>query len=156
MPYQQDLLKGLSQLTGSIEELFSQIQPEHLDWRPRENMRTLMELANHLAQVPAVDRLILKGATEAEVRALEVSLRRSSPGELAEVWRSGLQEASAYFDSLTPEQFQTEVGKAFYGHAAPMHEWLLEIITHSYHHRAQLFTYLKLLGRPVDMFTLYI
>lgn len=66
-----------------------------------------------------------------------------------------MQAAAEYFGSLSPEQFQTQVGKAFYGHAAPMHEWLLEIITHSYHHRAQLFTYLKLLGRPVDMFTLY-
>jgi len=38
---------------------------------------------------------------------------------------------------------------------APLWSWLLDIITHSYHHRAQLFTYLKQLGLPVDMATLY-
>jgi uncharacterized damage-inducible protein DinB len=83
---QQALRKTQSQLNGSLEELFTQIQPDHLQWRPRENMRTLMELANHLAQLPSID---------------------------------------------------------------------LKIITHAYHDRAQLFTYLKVLGRPVDMFTLY-
>lgn len=153
---QQDLMKTLTQLNGSLEELFAQIQPDQLDWRPRENMRTVMELANHVAQVPSVDLAILQGGTEAEVRALEGSLRRSSPAELVHVWRSGLGAVAEYYGTLTPEEFETKVGTAFYGHAMPMSEWLLEIITHAYHHRAQLFTYLKMLGRPVDMFTLYL
>jgi uncharacterized damage-inducible protein DinB len=154
--HQQDLLKAVTQLNGSLEELFAQIQPDQLDWRPHENMRTVMELANHLAQVPSVDLKIMQGGTEAEVRALEASLRRSSPAELIHVWRSGVGAVAEFYDGLTAEQFSTQVGTAFYGHAMPLSEWLLEIITHGYHHRAQLFTYLKMLGRPVDMFTLYL
>ena len=153
---QQDLMKAVTQLNGSLEELFAQIQPDQLDWRPHENMRTVMELANHLAQVPSVDLKIMQGGTEAEVRALEASLRRSSPSELTHVWRSGVGAVAEFYAGLTPEQFETQVGTAFYGHAMPLSEWLLEIITHAYHHRAQLFTYLKMLGRPVDMFTLYL
>lgn len=153
---QQDLMKALTQLNGSLEELFNQIQPEHLDWRPHEHMRTVMELANHLAQVPSIDLKILQGGTEAEVRALEGSLRRSTPAELVHVWRAGVGAVAEFYGGLSAEQFESQVGTAFYGHAMPMSEWLLEIITHGYHHRAQLFTYLKMLGRPVDMFTLYL
>lgn len=152
---QQTLLKTLAQLNGSLEELFTQIQPEHREWRPRENMRTVMELANHLAQIPAVDLCILRQATQEEVRTLETSLTRSNPSDLIPVWRSGVEAVAQFYGGLTPEQFEQEIGQAFYGHAAPLSEWLLEITTHAYHHRAQLFTYLKMVGRPVDMFTLY-
>lgn len=153
---QQSFMKALTQLNGSLEELFAQIQPEHLEWRPQKNMRSVMELANHLAQIPSIDLKILQSGTEAEVRALEGSLHRSSPAELIHVWRAGVGAVAEFYDGLSAEEFETRVGTAFYGHAVPMSEWLLEIITHAYHHRAQLFTYLKMLGRPVDMFTLYL
>jgi uncharacterized damage-inducible protein DinB len=153
---QEPLLKTLAQLNGSLEELFAQIQPDQLDWRPRENMRSVMELANHLAQIAAIDLKIMQGAPQPEVQALEASLHRSSPAELIHVWRSGLGALAEYYGSLTTDQFEHQIGTAFYGHAAPLSEWLLEVITHAHHHRAQLFTYLKILGRPVDMFTLYL
>lgn len=152
---QQHLLKGLTDLTKSIDRLFGLIPADQLEYRPRENMRTLMELANHLAQVPAVDLAILQGKSQEEVRELERRLTRATPAELTAVWQEGVQAVAGYFAALTPEQFLTLEGEAFYGHAAPMHEWLLEIITHSYHHRSQVFTYLKIMGLPVDMFTLY-
>ncbi|MDQ7825218.1 MAG: hypothetical protein RDV48_20620 [Candidatus Eremiobacteraeota bacterium] len=60
-----------------------------------------------------------------------------------------------FYGALTPEQYRNGIGRAFYGHEATLPEWLLEIITHGYHHRSQLFTYLKILGSPVDMSTLY-
>lgn len=153
---QQDLLKALEQLNGSIEELINQIPIDRLDWRPHEKMRTVEELANHLVQIPAIDLQILQGGTQEEVRAMEGHLHQSDPAELLAVWQGGVQAVREFFLPLTPDQFRSQVGKAFYGHEAPLQEWLLEIITHAYHHRAQLFTYLKLLGRPVDMFTLYL
>lgn len=153
---QQTFLKHLTQLNGSMEALFSEIQPDLTGWRPRDNMRTTMELANHVAQLPHVDLMILRGAAEADVRGLEVTLRRVNPADLVAVWKTGVAAVTEYFTALTPEQFQTQVGKAFYGHEATMPDWLMEIITHAHHHRAQLFTYLKMQGRPVDMFTLYL
>jgi uncharacterized damage-inducible protein DinB len=152
---QQALLKALTQLNGSIEELFAQIQADQVDWRPRENMRTMLELANHLAQVPSVDLAIIRRATEEEARALEASLHRRHPAELIHVWRSGIGAVTEFYEGLTEQQFEEEIGQAFYGQSVPYSEWLLEIITHAYHHRAQLFTYLKTVGRPVDMYTLY-
>ncbi|WP_370733829.1 DinB family protein [Paenibacillus dakarensis] len=34
-------------------------------------------------------------------------------------------------------------------------KWLIEIVTHAQHHRAQMFNYLKTLGYQVSMFDLY-
>jgi len=152
---QEHLLRELQNVGRSVERLFSLLPADRLEWRPQENMRTLLELANHLAQVPSVDLKILQGAAQPEVQGLERALTRGDAGALTEVWRHGVEAVAAYYGPLTAERFMTETGKAFYGHEATLSEWLLEIITHTYHHRAQLFTYLKLMGLPVDMFTLY-
>lgn len=152
---QEHLLTELHNVGRSVEKLIGLMPAEQLDWRPRENMRTLLELANHLAQVPSVDLKILQGAAQPEVQALEASLCQHSPDEIISVWRNGVSAVESFFRPLSADQFMHQTGKAFYGHEAALHEWLLEIITHTYHHRAQFFTYLKLMGLPVDMFTLY-
>ena len=41
------------------------------------------------------------------------------------------------------------------GRSQTYQQWLLETVTHIYHHRAQLHMYLKLKGYPVDTNTLY-
>jgi uncharacterized damage-inducible protein DinB len=148
------LIGNLEWLTGSLNKLFAQIQQDG-GYRPRANMRTVLELANHLAQIPAIDLAILQGAPEPEIRALEAKLRTDDPERLTQVWSEGVAAVKAYFTPLDATVLATQKGKAFYGHEATMAEWLLEIVTHTYHHRAQLFTYLKELGRPIDMFTLY-
>lgn len=152
---QAHLLKELGNVGRSVERLLGLLPEDRLDWRPRENMRNLLQLANHLSQVPAVDLAILQGASHEQVQELERRLARSTPGELILVWRNGVDAVGAFYASLSAEQFENQVGKAFYGHEATLSEWLLEIVTHTYHHRAQLFTYLKIMGLPVDMSTLY-
>jgi hypothetical protein len=52
------LLGNLEWLTGSIHKLFALIESDG-DYRPRENMRTLIELATHLAQLPSIDMFTL-------------------------------------------------------------------------------------------------
>lgn len=151
----EDLLKGLKSLTPSVLRLFALIPEGRLEWRPAGNMRTLLEVANHLAQIPRVDLTILQGASRAEVQELERTLFQKSPALLPDLWEGGLEELGRFYGALSPIDFESRTGKAFYGHEETLAEWLLEIITHGYHHRSQLFTYLKILGEPVDMSTLY-
>lgn len=152
---QQELVKGLTRLNNSVEALFSEIQPDQLQWQARDNMWKLIDLANHLAQIPSTDLAIPQGATREQIQEIEHSLRRENPAELFAVWQAGAAKVKAYYESMSAEDFETKVTQAFYGQGATQQEWLLEMITHAYHHRAQLFTYLKMLGRPIDMFTLY-
>ena len=149
------LLNELEKITANAKRLLALARPEHHDWRPQEGMRTLAELANHLAQVPAVDYRLLRGDTEEQVAALEQELKRDD----AEGWCGVLQEGAAqllqYYERLTLDQFENGSGTAYYGRTQTNAQWLLEIITHLYHHRAQLFVYLKLNGYPVNTRTLY-
>jgi uncharacterized damage-inducible protein DinB len=148
------ILDNLEWLSGSIQKLLGLIGSDG-DYRPRERMRTLLELANHLVQIPAVDLLILKGGTQDEVRALEAQLTSTDPERLFQVWTEGVAALKAYYAPYETAALAAERRKAFYGHEATLAQWLLDILTHAYHHRAQLFTYLKELGRPIDMFILY-
>ncbi len=149
------LLSELEWISGNCQRLIRMIKPEHFGWRPFESMRSLHELANHLAQVPAIDLLILRGAAEEEVQKAEQSWMRDDPGAIAEALRQGTLALREYIDKLTLDQFENESGTAFYGRTQTNAKWLLEVSTHLYHHRAQLFMYLKLNGYPVNTRSLY-
>ena len=149
------LLKELERITGNCCHFFSLVRPEHLDYAPREGMRSLRELANHLAQIPAVDYRILRGDTEEQIVELERQLDRQAPEEWQAVLKDGTAELARYIEHLTHDEYENGSGTAFYGRTQTNAQWLLEVITHCYHHRAQLFVYLKLNGYDVSTRTLY-
>lgn len=151
----QDLLAELRFLRTTLERLLTQAEAVDPDWRPAPQMRSVLELANHVAQIPAVDLAIAQEQPREQVQALEHSLTRPKVGELLAVWDQGYAAVEAYFSAMDPTEFETRVTSAFYDYKATQKKWLLDFVTHTYHHRAQLFTYLKMLGRPIDMFTLY-
>jgi uncharacterized damage-inducible protein DinB len=149
------LLGELERITANIRRLFALIQPEHYGWRPRVDMRSLAELANHLAQIPSVDFSLLRGSSEEQIVALEKELARDNAEGWREVLATGAGELARYIEHLTHDEFENNSGTAYFGRTQTNAQWLLEIITHLYHHRAQLFTYLKLNGYAVNTHTLY-
>ncbi len=57
---------------------------------------------------------------------------------------------------LSEHDFLHKQSKPFYmEHGSTQAKWLVEIVTHAFHHRAQLFTYLKESGLAITMFDLY-
>ena len=149
------LLEELKKISENCCRLLSQARAEHSDYRPQDNVRSLAELANHLAQIPAIDLLILKGTPEKEVQEAEQVLDRSDPAGWCQVLRDGARELHRYMEKLSFDEYENNSGTAFYGRTQTNAQWLLEIITHLYHHRAQLFMYLKLNGYDVNTRTLY-
>jgi uncharacterized damage-inducible protein DinB len=149
------LLNELERVSANACRLFALIKPEHLGYRPREGMRSLAELANHLAQIPSVDMRLMRGDEEGAVIALEQQLLRETPDDWAALLKEGTAEMARFIERLTQSDFETGSGTAYYGRTQTHAQWLLEMITHLYHHRAQLFMYLKLNGYPVNTRTLY-
>lgn len=153
------LLTELAFIVRNSERLLGMLKPEHSDYRPAAaegvRIRSLSELANHLAQLPQVDLAIMRGLSEEEVGKLERELWRREPHELIRVLREGLAELNRFMEQMSMTQFEAGSGTAYYGRTQTYSGWLLETLTHMYHHRAQLFTYLKLLGYQVDTRTLY-
>ena len=149
------LLSELERIAANVSRMLALIKPEHYGYRPQDNLRTLLELANHLAQIPAIDLRILRGDKEPEIVRCESELRRESSSELRDVLREGVRDMANYFEHLSFDDYENGSGTAFFGRTQTHAQWLLEAITHLYHHRAQLFMYLKLNGYDVNTRTLY-
>ncbi|MCM3782547.1 DinB family protein [Neobacillus mesonae] len=136
--------------------LISKIKEEHLDFRPHHNMRSLRELAEHLTAIPSVDLLILQERTQEEVRLLENEFALLDIGSLQERMKEGVKKVRDYMDHLQDSDFLNKKSTPFYlEHGSSQAKWLVEIVTHLFHHRSQLFTYMKMQGYDISMFDLY-
>ena len=154
------LLRELEWITGNCARLLALVRADDLDYRPRDNMRTLRQLGHHLAQIPAVDLAIMRGLKQEEVQAEEDRLTREAeeralPAGWQGVIGGGAKDLGRFMETLSMNDFEAGSGSAFYGRTQTYAQWLLETTTHVYHHRAQLFMYLKMLGYDVNSRTLY-
>ena len=137
--------------------LIRRIRPHEWDYRPHENMRTLKQLVDHLVSIPLADLAILQEKTQPEVQQIETDTSRiADPEELALRLASNAETLKQYFVSLSEDEFLHKATKAFYlEHGTVQAKWLIEIVTHLFHHRSQLYNYLKQLGHELNFFVLY-
>ena len=151
------LFEELEHIVKTSCNLIRKISPVHWDYKPGDNMRNLKELVQHLVSVPVVDLLILQEKSESEIRALEAEIAAGTEKETLISWmNSGTADVKHYMEELTEEEFLRKKTKPFYlEHGSVQAKWLIEIVTHVQHHRAQMFNYLKTLGYEVNMFDLY-
>lgn len=151
------LFEELALIINTTARLIRKISAEDWTYRPSENMRTLLELVQHLVAIPAVDLLILQEKSREEVGSLEVIFARDrDPESLINRMMQDVDKLKAYMEAWSDEDFLYKKTTPFYlPHGTEQAKWLIEIVTHAQHHRAQLFTYLKIKGYDVNMFDLY-
>ncbi|MDH4617345.1 DinB family protein [Brevibacillus sp. AY1] len=151
------LFEELTLITNTTAGLIRKISAEDWTYQPRENMRSLLELVQHLVAIPAVDLLILQEKNQDEVRILEALFADDNdPESLINRMTQDLDKLKAYMEALSDEDFLYKKTTPFYlPHGTEQAKWLIEIVTHAQHHRGQLFTYLKTKGYEVNMFDLY-
>lgn len=151
------LLNELETGVRTGEVLIRLIRPEDWSYRPQENMRSLAELVRHVALVPRSDLAIMQEAGAEEVGAIEESLNDNfDPESLAAALRESFDLYKAYLLSLEPEDLMNRSTKAFYaeqGHTQI--QWQIETLTHLFHHRSQLYNYLKQRGHDLHFSMLY-
>ncbi|ANA81161.1 DinB family protein [Paenibacillus glucanolyticus] len=154
----QLLFEELEHIVKTTSNLIAKISAEDWDYKPAHNMRSLQELVHHLVSVPAADLLILQENSEEQIRELEASIAADGGDkDKLMVWMNrGLADVKSYMSGLTDEEFMQKKTKPFYlEHGSTQAKWLIEIVTHAQHHRAQMFNYLKAQGYEVNMFDLY-
>ncbi|RXZ79717.1 DinB family protein [Paenibacillaceae bacterium] len=152
------LFAELAHIAQTSAKLIRKITPEHWNYRPRDNMRSLQELVHHLVSIPAVDLLILQERAEQDIHKLEATIAAADHDQekLINWMESGMQDLKHYMAELSDDDFLHKQTKPFYlDHGSAQAKWLIEIVTHTQHHRAQLFQYLKEQGYEVNMFDLY-
>ena len=139
--------------------VISIIKPEYLGFTPKEGMRSLVELSNHLAQIPSMDLKMYSGELMdfEQTKKHERELKRFNLAELLKVFDDGIEKVKTYFTDMSEQAFYDNKIKPFYD-KGPAKNWafyLPESITHIAMHKMQLWMYLKLAGANVDMMTYY-
>ncbi|MEK5507108.1 DinB family protein [Paenibacillus sp. FSL H7-0442] len=151
------LLNELETGVRTGEALIRKIRPEDWSFRPQDNFRSLLELVHHFVLIPASDLAIMQEKSEGEVGEIETSLSGvENPERLAAAFRENFEAYKTYILSLSEEDYLNRSTKAFYmEHGHLQVQWQIEILTHLFHHRSQIYNYLKQLGHEVSFFMLY-
>lgn len=137
--------------------LIKLIGEEEWDFRPQDNMRTLLQLVHHLTAIPASDLAILQEKSQPEVEAVENSASDiRDTAELIRRYQANYDTFRDYIVSLSEDELLNKSTKAFYAeHGMVQVKWLIEVVTHTFHHRSQLYNYLKQSGHELSFFMLY-
>lgn len=154
----QLLFEELEHIVKTSSNLIMKISDKDWDYRPASNMRSLLELVHHLVSVPGADLLIMREKPEEEVRQLEgaIAADGGDKEKLIAWMNKGLADLKSYMDGLSDDDFLHKKTTPFYlEHGSAQAKWLIEVVTHAQHHRAQMFNYLKAQGYEVSMFDLY-
>ncbi|HUU77378.1 MAG TPA: hypothetical protein VMX55_03480 [candidate division Zixibacteria bacterium] len=130
------------------------------DFKLTEKTRTLIELVNHIAQIPRIDIGIYSGELDSgeKAHAMEVELTREKFDDILKIFDDGCNYLQKYFSNMTDEDFLEENLKAFYELDREAQAWthyFAKLITHMVLHKGILWAYLKAANLNVNMFTYY-
>jgi uncharacterized damage-inducible protein DinB len=130
-----------------------------LNFKPSDEMRSLFDVMNHLAEIPTIDLKFCKMQFNdfEEVHAMEKELRRDTIDELLALYDRGMETIHEFISKLSDDQLTENSLKPF-DQEGPPKSWahyIPEITTHLAMHKMQLWMYLKLAGVPVSMWTYY-
>jgi hypothetical protein len=157
MTLQQFFLKQKEAIRARTRDVIGMIGPEHMEWRPEKGALNIGELLRHLwVSEEGVRRCALAG----DFSYYEIRLPKGlhavmgTPGsleeELANNGRVHADTVSAVA-ALPESEFDQERAHLELGFRRKVAVILFGINEHEIHHRAQLMTYLRMLGTPVPL-----
>jgi|SRR5699024_1140289 len=153
-----ELLAELKVGIRSMEGLLNKVKEEDWDYQPAVNMRNLKELAKHIVSLPEVDLNIWMEKDQETIQKLEAKYNRlETVEEMIKEMSDGFDSYKNFMLSMNERDFLAKKTKPFYLEKGEIQaHWLVEEISHFFHHRAQFFNYLKQLDYDVNMFDLYV
>ncbi|MCA0972528.1 DinB family protein [Halobacillus litoralis] len=135
--YCQSAFHQLEIVIASVSEMIGQLDHEDLSFRPTEGKRSIGELIEHIATIPAADGHISNEATEEEMKAFYSSISLKTKDEMLEALFDHFSQLKVQFENFTEDQLFTET-TSWWGVTYTRFGWLLQILSHMYHHRGQL------------------
>jgi uncharacterized damage-inducible protein DinB len=157
MTLSEFFLKQKAAIRARTRDVFRMLRAEHMDWKPETGALSVGELLRHLwVAEEGVRRCALNGDfSYYEVRVPKgLHAVMGSPGSLEEELKSNDRVHSETLAAVAavPEQvFDEERAHADLGFRRKVAVILFGINEHEVHHRAQLMTYLRMLGTPVPL-----
>ncbi len=148
-------LKQKEAIRSRTRQVVEMIEPQHLAWHPEKEALTVGEMLRHLW---VSEQGVRKVALEGDFAYYETRIPRGlravlgTPGTLAEEsahLERVHRETLAAVQSWPLEHWEEERVHEGLGFRRKVYAMLLGINEHEIHHRAQLMTYLRILGKPV-------
>jgi uncharacterized damage-inducible protein DinB len=154
MTLQEFFLKQKRALRNRTHEVFHLLRPEYVGWKPIDGALTIGEMLRHLwVSEEGVRRVALEGNFayyETRIRqglAAVMGRPGSIRDELENVERVHRETLEAV-EARPPALFDEERAHPGLGFRRKVSVILFGINEHEIHHRAQLMTYLRMLGTP--------
>jgi len=148
-------LKQKQAIRGRTRQVTALVQSEHMGWRPEKHALSVGELLRHLwMSEEGVRRVALDGNFAYYEKRIPEGLRsvlgapRGLPEELRDLERVHEETLRAVADFPEDRWEEERVHEAL-GFRRKVAVILMGINEHEIHHRAQLMTYLRILGTPV-------
>ncbi|MHA1449460.1 MAG: DinB family protein [Candidatus Hodarchaeales archaeon] len=131
--------------------------PQNLwDWKPADDMKSMGDLANHLARDPIAMLAMFRGEiTEETYQSAEKGLTLTDAPSLVKTYEKGLKELISYLEENIENAREKNL-KLFYRESpTSLYSEVFEMIGHQWFHLGQLFTYLRINGVKVNMGAYY-
>ncbi|WP_043930411.1 DinB family protein [Bacillus sp. EB01] len=117
--------------------IIDQLEESDLPKRPHPDKFSVGELLGHLATICRADMAISNGATQEEMSHLYASIPYSNLIDIKAALFANFKALEERYKNYTDDELQQET-TSYWGVSYTRYEWLLEILAHVYHHRAQL------------------
>lgn len=146
--YLQNTFHQIQFTINSIKGLIEILDESDFQIAPIEGKRTVGELVSHLAILCKADLQIIEQATIEEMDAFYERYTVNGKKEMLQQLNEGYEELVWFYENLTDTFNRTT---SYWGTNYSYFEWLLEVLAHLNHHRAQLHLYIILLGKKPDV-----
>jgi hypothetical protein len=142
------------------EAMIKMVPADKLDWKPGPSFMTLGHLIHHLSSGIGTELRMLVDNSWPKLEEMQGAMQPGAMPSCAvqealdrlEQDKATLLEVLA---GVTEEEFANKIVSVPWGWENNLERMSLDFRDHFAHHKMQLFTYLKLLGFPVNTETLY-
>jgi len=142
------------------EKLIGMVPADKLTWQPGRTFMSTGQVLCHLSGGLGGDLEMLLSGKFPSMKEMEEGMKLEnlpscSPQEALDKLEKDKKILRQVLDGLSEEDFASKVVSVPWGWKAKMERMAFNFLGHFLNHKMQLFTYLKLLGLPVNTETLY-
>lgn len=148
--YIENVIHQLRFSVESVLHMVNRLDHDDMNFRHLEEKKSIGDLVQHLCELIEADLLISKGASKVEMNKYYQSVNCHSIDEMKKLLTSGLNHLESEYSILTEEELAKKI-PTYWGVEYTRFEWLLEILVHFTHHRAQLHMLITIKYRDLNV-----
>ncbi|PGS46134.1 damage-inducible protein DinB [Bacillus sp. AFS041924] len=135
--YIKNVIHQLSLCVESVFEMMEMINEEDLHFRPIDDKKSIGELVQHVCELIGADLEIMRGTSQEMMANYYTKVKCSTLDEMKSLLQKNVHDLNEIFFNMKDEEL-FEKTTSYWGLQYSRFEWLLEILVHFTHHRAQL------------------